>query len=73
MPDKILPHSRTPNTPELTMEANPDCRVIRLGCPAGHDFPRQPAIRDILLVVQSHAESLLEQLEQHHGNSNGSS
>ena len=47
------------------MEVNPECRVIRLGGPAGSDFPRQPGIRDLLLAVQSETESLLEHLEQH--------
>lgn len=52
------------------MEVNPDCRVIRLGGPAGSDFIRQPAIRDLLLAVQSETESMLEQLGQHHGKGN---
>ncbi len=52
------------------MEVNSECRVIRLGGPAGSNFPRQPDIRDLLLAVQSETESMLEQLEQHRGKSN---
>ena len=67
---KILQNSGTPITPEQTMEVNSECRVIRLGGPAGSNFPRQPDIRDLLLAVQSETESMLEQLEQHRGKSN---
>lgn len=70
MSEKILQYSRTPNTPEHTMEVIPECRVIRLGGPAGSAIPRQPGIRDLLLAVQSETESMLEQLEQHHDKSN---
>lgn len=52
------------------MEVIPECRVIRLGGPAGSAIPRQPGIRDLLLAVQSETESMLEQLEQHHDKSN---
>ena len=47
------------------MEVNTDCRVIRLGGPAGGDLRWKPGMKDLLLAVQSETESLLEQLEQH--------
>ncbi len=65
MSEKIIQYSSTPNTPEHTMEVHPDCRVIRLGGPAGDDSSRQPGMKELLLAVQSETESLLEQLEQH--------